>query len=177
MLDKYAFEYDYYDYVDRILDTYNHHNSVTFDVSTFTDFDAVKNRICYKLVNTKANEKLLEDVPHRQLFDLSIVYYVMVSVEDGASGSILIHNNHLGFWDVTENDLYEYASINTTLTPTTIPATINLFGILNSLRSCTAATITNTSAIMTDIISGTYPPPQKTCIELPFTAYTSNKGI
>ena len=99
--------------VDSIIDTYSRHNSVTFDISTFTDFDAVKNRICYKLVNTNANEKLLEDVPHREMFDLSVVYYVMVSVEDGATGSILIHNNHLGFWDVTENDLYEYASINT----------------------------------------------------------------
>lgn len=101
------------DVVESILDTYSRHNSVTFDVSTFTDFDAVKNRICYKLVNTASNKKLLEDVPHRELFDLSIVYYVMVSVEDGATGSILIHNNHLSFWDVTENDLYEYASINT----------------------------------------------------------------
>ena len=104
---------DLSDVVESILDTYNHHNSVTFDVSTFTDFDAVKNRICYKLVNTASNKKLLEDVPHRQLFDLSIVYYVMVSVEDGATGSILIHNIHLNFWDVTENDLYEYANINT----------------------------------------------------------------
>lgn len=101
------------DVVESILDTYSRHNSVTFDVSTFTDFDAVKNRICYKLVNTASNKKLLEDVPHRELFDLSIVYYVMVAVEDDATGSILIHNNHLSFWDVTENDLYEYASINT----------------------------------------------------------------
>ena len=101
------------DVVESILDTYNHHNSVTFDVSTFTDFDAVKIRICYKLVNTKANEKLLEDVPHREMFDLSVVYYVIVSVKDGATGSILIHNNHLGFWDVTERALYEYAGINT----------------------------------------------------------------
>ena len=101
------------DVVESIIDTYSRHNSVTFDVSTFTDFDAVKNRICYKLVNTASNKKLLEDVPHRELFDLSIVYYVMVAVEDDATGSILIHNNHLSFWDVTENDLYEYASINT----------------------------------------------------------------
>ena len=99
--------------VDSIIDTYNHHNSVTFDVSTFTDFDVVKNLICYKLVNTASNKKLLEDVPHRELFDLSIVYYVMVAVEDDATGSILIHNNHLSFWDVTESDLHEYANINT----------------------------------------------------------------
>ncbi len=101
------------DVVESIIDTYSRHNSVTFDISTFTDFDAVKNRICYKLVNTASNKKLLEDVPHRELFDLSVVYYVMVSVEDGATGSILIHNNHLSFWDVTESDLHEYASINT----------------------------------------------------------------
>lgn len=101
------------DVVESIIDTYSRHNSVTFDVSTFTDFDAVKNRICYKLVNTASNKKLLEDVPHRELFDLSVVYYVMVSVEDGATGSILIHNNHLGFWDVTEDDLYKEATINT----------------------------------------------------------------
>ena len=101
------------DVVESIIDTYNHHNSVTFDVSTFTDFDAVKNRICYKLVNTASNKKLLEDVPHRELFDLSVVYYVMVAVEDDATGSILIHNNHLSFWDVTEDDLYKEATINT----------------------------------------------------------------
>ena len=101
------------DVVESILDTYNHHNSVTFDISTFTDFDAVKNRICYKLVNTASNKDLLKDVPHREMFDLSVVYYVMVSAEDGATGTILIHNNHLDFWDVTENDLYEFASINT----------------------------------------------------------------
>lgn len=101
------------DVVESIIDTYSRHNSVTFDVSTFTDFDAVKNRICYKLVNTASNKKLLEDVPHRELFDLSIVYYVMVAVEDDATGSILIHNNHLSFWDVTEDDLYKEATINT----------------------------------------------------------------
>ena len=101
------------DVVESIIDTYNHHNSVTFDVSTFTDFDAVKNRICYKLVNTASNKKLLEDVPHRELFDLSVVYYVMVAVEDDATGSILIHNNHLSFWDVTEDDLYKEGTINT----------------------------------------------------------------
>lgn len=100
------------DVVESILDTYNHHNSVSFDVSLFTDFNAVKNRICYKVVNTASNKQLLEDVPHRKMLDLSVVYYVMVSV-DGVAGSILIHNNHLNFWNVTENDLYEYASINT----------------------------------------------------------------
>ena len=101
------------DVVESIIDTYSRHNSVTFDVSTFTDFDAVKNRICYKLVNTASNKKLLEDVPHRELFDLSIVYYVVVSVEANVTGSIIIHNNHIKLWDITENDLYEYASINT----------------------------------------------------------------
>ena len=101
------------DVVESIIDTYSRHNSVTFDVSTFTDFDAVKNRICYKLVNTASNKNLLKDVPNRQLFDLSVVYYVMVAVEDDATGSILIHNNHLSFWDVTEDDLYKEATINT----------------------------------------------------------------
>ena len=101
------------DVVESIIDTYSRHNSVTFDVSTFTDFDAVKNRICYKLVNTASNKKLLEDVPHRELFDLSIVYYVVVSVEANVTGSIIIHNNHIELWDITENDLYEFASDNT----------------------------------------------------------------
>ena len=101
------------DVVESIIDTYSRHNSVTFDVSTFTDFDAVKNRICYKLVNTASNKKLLEDVPHRELFDLSIVYYVVVSVEANVTGSIIIHNNHIKLWDITENDLYEFASDNT----------------------------------------------------------------
>ena len=94
--------------VSEIIDIYN--QDATFDASKFLNFQAIKDHITYRLVNTGLN--ILNDVPHRNMLDLSIVYYVVVQVM-GETGYILIHNNHLEYWNVTEQDLYQYVSNNT----------------------------------------------------------------
>lgn len=99
-----------------IIDCYKEHSNVEFDVSKFMNFEIAKNYICYELVNTKENLELLREIPHREFFDLSIIYYVKVNNfmgEDEFAG-ITIHSEHLTkIWNVTEEDLYYYASFNT----------------------------------------------------------------
>ena len=83
------------------------------DIRKFLDYKNVKGRIVYKLINTDKNRELLEDVPHREFLDLSIVFECLVKNDETETSSILIHNAHAKLWGVSVEDLYEAASQNT----------------------------------------------------------------
>ena len=84
-----------------------------YDFEEFFDFEKIKYRIVYKLINAKKNAKLLKKVPNLPMFDLAIVFYVVVSVEDYESCSILIRNEHMNEWKLPISILYQYAKNNT----------------------------------------------------------------
>lgn len=84
-----------------------------FDVSNFTDFEEVKDNIYYRIVNYEANLEMLESVPHTKFLDFAKVYYVLVKDENYGEGSILINNEHMKIWGVTENEIEKVATINT----------------------------------------------------------------
>ena len=73
----------------------------------------MRQKIIYKLVNTEKNKELLEDIPHIEFLDLSIVFQCLVTQEDFGRASILIHNVHLKLWDVSVEILYQAAKENT----------------------------------------------------------------
>lgn len=100
--------------VNDVMDTY-HRNKVnqSVDMRYFLNYDSVKQHIVYKLVNTEKNKELLEDIPHLEFLDLSIVFQCMVAQEEIGTASILIHNVHLKLWDVTAEMLYQAAKENT----------------------------------------------------------------
>lgn len=88
-------------------------SNVSMDVSFFTDWNQVKERIVFKLVNFQRNEELLKDVPHFKFLDLAMVFsYLMTSDEEG-NATILIRNHHLEFWNATKDDLHRSALENT----------------------------------------------------------------
>ena len=78
-----------------------------------TFFAKVQNHICYKLINAKKNETLLNDVPHVVLEDLAIIFYILVSKDLEGTGTITVKNNMLSFWDVDTDTLYKLAILNT----------------------------------------------------------------
>ena len=47
---------------------------------SFRDYEGVRNRIVFKVINTAKNRKFLRTVPHLAFLDLSIVFYVLVDV-------------------------------------------------------------------------------------------------
>lgn len=83
------------------------------DIRFFMNYETVKDRIVYKLVNTEKNKELLQDVPHITFFDLSIVFQCLVSEEMLGNATILIHNAHLKLWQIDTQELYRQASLNT----------------------------------------------------------------
>ena len=88
-------------------------NNVTFDVNILKHFDTIKDKIVYKVVNYRSNVKLLEQVPHKRILDLAVVFYCLLDNEYGRSATALIYNNNLKNWNVTIDDVYKAALKNT----------------------------------------------------------------
>lgn len=88
-------------------------NNITFDVNILKHFDTIKDKIVYKVVNYRSNEKLLEQVPHKRILDLAVVFYCLLDNEYGRSATALIYNNNLKNWNVTIDDVYKAALKNT----------------------------------------------------------------
>lgn len=87
--------------------------SKDFDVEDFFSFERIKDRIVMKVINLQMNEKLLSDVPYREFLDLAVCYYVYISDNNFDNASVLINNSHAKMWNLTEEELFETASVNT----------------------------------------------------------------
>ena len=97
-----------------ILDIYH---EIRFEHSWELDelraFSTIQHKIVYKLIHKRENALLLMDVPFIPYHDLAIVFYILLELESSGSGTVLITNGMLRAWDVTVNDLYKVASVNT----------------------------------------------------------------
>lgn len=100
--------------VNDVMDTYNRNKvNQSVDMRYFLNYESVKQSVVYKLINTEKNKELLEDIPHIEFLDLSIVFQCMIAQEELGTASILIHNVHLKLWDVSVEKLYQAAKENT----------------------------------------------------------------
>lgn len=98
----------------EILDIYRQHcPSHSIDVSFFTDYNQIKSRIVFKLINYEKNRKLLSQIPHYRFLDLAIVFNCLLDINGTGSATILIYEHHLPLWGVTRDDLYALAADNT----------------------------------------------------------------
>lgn len=100
--------------INDVMDVYNK-NKVNrkLDMRYFLNYESVKSRIAFKLINTQKNKELLKDIPHMEFLDLSIVFQFLISDENIGAASILIHNAHAKLWGVDERELYKRAMQNT----------------------------------------------------------------
>lgn len=105
---------DLQEIITDILETYEEHRmNSNIDLNFFTDFERVKDKIVFKLINTKQNSKLLEQIANINFLDLSIVFYYLFDSTDSGSATILIRNEHLNYWNVDTDTLFQYAKENT----------------------------------------------------------------
>ena len=83
-----------------------------YDVSQLSLYENVKKKVACKLVNTEKNQQMLKEVPHIPLLDLSIVFYILVDVDEKGSATIQIRNEHIENWNVNVEQLYKDAKLN-----------------------------------------------------------------
>lgn len=85
-----------------------------FDITMVTDFNKVKDNVCFKVVNAERNKELLATVPHKQVLDLAVVFFIEVLQNKAGSGTITIQNHFMDMWDGVDTDtLYRLALMNT----------------------------------------------------------------
>lgn len=100
--------------VERILEiAENSRIPLGFQEEWIRDFDKVKDHIFYKLVHTKRNRELLEQVPNLPFLDMSVVFQILLPQTEPVRATILISNAMLQFWKIPISLLYHYGKINT----------------------------------------------------------------
>ena len=95
--------------VEKIIWSYSHFKPVArMTDDFFKDYNRLKSRIFYKIINYEKNRELLKKIPHRRILDLAMVFYYQVDEVDPPA-TILIQNTHLSMWDITQKELEENA--------------------------------------------------------------------
>lgn len=82
------------------------------DMSFFTEFAQVKERLYHKLVHYEKNKKMLEDVPHIKWNDLAVVFYYAMEQDVIGRATITIRKEHLAIWKQEEGMLFAIAQEN-----------------------------------------------------------------
>ena len=89
------------------------------------EFESVKDYLSVMVVNTAENRKLLEQVPHKEVADLSLLCYADLPVEQGGyNATFKITEQMLQKWNVDREELFQIASENTN--PANTPVLQNL---------------------------------------------------
>lgn len=83
-----------------------------WDCSRLLEFEGVKDRIVFKLINTEKNRGFLRDTPHRSFLDLSVVFYVLLEVSSDGTAAMPVKTDHIKRWGVKEKLLWEAAVEN-----------------------------------------------------------------
>jgi len=102
------------DIIEKILKVYHSPSRIKdFDPSFFSDYEKARLLLRGQLINTELNQDMLQTLPHREVLDLSLIYFVKVDMpQAGEKGSIRVTNAHLRLWGVTEEELYKQVISN-----------------------------------------------------------------
>lgn len=112
--DMYLSGMDMEDVVQCIMDTYKKGEvKESINMDFFCNFEEVKDRIAYRLINAERNKELLEQIPHILFMDLAICFYYAFYQEELGEGMILIHNSHMEMWGTNHKELMKLAEENT----------------------------------------------------------------
>ncbi|MCH5252111.1 MAG: hypothetical protein J1F22_03970 [Lachnospiraceae bacterium] len=77
------------------------------------DFESCQDKIIYRLISTKKNQKILRGIPHIPFLNMSITFAVVCNLSSDGLESLRISNELLEKWDVSVKQLYQLAKENT----------------------------------------------------------------
>lgn len=114
LYEEYRMGADMESLAEKVLESYRQ-GTVKKDIAMdfFLDFEKVKDRIAYRLINAKMNEELLKDIPHIIYLDWAICFYYAFHDDAIGDGMILIHNSHMDMWNTNHEELMKLAGVNT----------------------------------------------------------------
>ena len=88
---------------DMIVKTYQENTLKDDKVLRFLDdYEKARKDLYLKAVNSERNAEMLQNVPHMDFLDLALVPYVLIKKIKNAKASVIIHNDILQYWHVSE---------------------------------------------------------------------------
>jgi Family of unknown function (DUF5688) len=102
------------DILQKIADIYvNSDQNINFDTSLVTDFENVKDKIVCKVVNKDANEHMLENLPHKDMEDLAVIYQIALGGDGDGIATVNISDQLLERYGINKDELHDIAVQNT----------------------------------------------------------------
>lgn len=89
------------------------HFNKYIDVEKLLNFEKIKDKIFYKLINYEMNKEMLKEHPYFKFEDMAIVFYVMVESFSDGQATAMVNRVHLEKWEITDQDIKEIAFVNT----------------------------------------------------------------
>lgn len=97
--------------VDQILEL--SHGTPEFDSrQLFDSWEEAKDRIELDLANTKWNEGLFTDTPHKEFLDLTVYCRLVFAKDETGIASTVVKESMLVRWGISKQDMWEAASSN-----------------------------------------------------------------
>ena len=80
------------------------------------DYQSMKDYLSVMVINTDANKEALENLPHKETEDLSIISYINVPEDAGiGNGIIKVTKGLMNIWNISETELFAEAEKNSSL--------------------------------------------------------------
>ena len=96
-----------------IWDIFNSFEQSGVSEGLLNDFEKVKNKVVFSLVNYGMNKERLESMPYVPYLDLAILFYVLLERTENGERTAVITNKELAAWGTTKEELLRLARQNT----------------------------------------------------------------
>ena len=96
-----------------IWDIFNSFEQSGVSEGLLNDFEKVKNKVVFSLVNYGMNKERLESMPYVSYLDLAILFYVLLDRTENGERTAVITNKELAAWGTTKEELLRLARQNT----------------------------------------------------------------
>ncbi|MGL5259156.1 MAG: DUF5688 family protein [Lachnospiraceae bacterium] len=83
-----------------------------FALDFFNDYEKVKEKLVYRLIDFEKNQTLLEDVPYIPFLDLALVCQCLIVTEIFGNGVVMIADSHLKSWNISKEQLFADTKIS-----------------------------------------------------------------
>ena len=110
-----------------IYDMFNTYEKPDFPLEELGDFEQVKDKIFYKLVNYDKNLEMLKEVPHVPYLDLALTFHVLAGRDEKGQSICPVRHKDRMNWGQDIGALYELAQENT---PNLFPVSLCSMGWL-----------------------------------------------
>lgn len=91
---------------------YTENEPVLFEEADLMDYETVKERLRFRIVNLERNKDLLKQIPYEGFLDLAVIFYLLAGSIEKGDMIITVTNALLEKWNISYEELKEQAMEN-----------------------------------------------------------------